>query len=154
MQTDVDALVCKSKGDAPCQALGQAAVGERHLQAEWGTTATAAEAACRAHPQWTRYPAAAEGAPCCPAALCETAPPQSCRPSFSQTTKVAFPHVFFLPGKDIPQTKPDNIRDKGLNRSGDACFPGSVSGLVTERPEGPLPLAGYVTSASQLSTPL
>ena len=39
MQTDVDALVCKSKGDAPCQALGQAVVGERHLQAEWGTTA-------------------------------------------------------------------------------------------------------------------
>lgn len=115
---------------------------------------TAAEAACRAHPQWTRYPAAAEGAPCCPAALCETVPPQSCRPSFSQTTKVDFPHVFFLPGKDIPQTKPDNIRDKGLNRSGDACFPGSVSRLVTERPEGPLPLAGYVTSASQLSTPL
>lgn len=38
----------------------------------------------RAHPQWTRYPAAAEGAPCCLAALCETAPPQSCRPSFSQ----------------------------------------------------------------------
>lgn len=84
MQTHVDASGCvnPNKGDPLCQALDQAAVGERHLQAEERPPHSRGGRAQGSSTVGTL--AAAEGASCCLAAVGETAPPQSVGRSLSQ----------------------------------------------------------------------